>query len=308
MAYFTGTANNPADLLLKLKSHAASIGWITDWSNADTWFCHNAEGYWSIKAFNDRLELCGNTDFQGGLAWDNQPGNSMYQYGSNKFATVCSLPSTPFVAYHLFATADYLHLVVEIASGQFRPLFIGTLNKRGAIYDGGQYVCGFRSYYGTNTPNYNSLGMTGACYPFDGESNNSDIQYSARIRIDNQDGQPAPTWYLSGITYQPRYVIGLGRGYASPNHPSAMLVDTSGNALTGGTLLIPCTLYSVGAENRTRMIGEVKDFAVCRMDYLSPGDTITVGQEQWRVFPPIERTALDNQGSGMVGYAYKVIA
>jgi len=73
-------------------------------------------------------------------------------------------------------------------------------------------------------------------------------------------------------------------------------------------LLIPCTIYTVGAENRTRMIGEVPDFRVCRMDYLSAGDSVIVGSETWRVFPPVERTASDSQGSGLVGYAYKVVA
>lgn len=30
MAYFTGTANNPSDLLAKLRVHAESLGWVTD--------------------------------------------------------------------------------------------------------------------------------------------------------------------------------------------------------------------------------------------------------------------------------------
>jgi len=307
MAYFTGTANNPADLLLKLKSHAESIGWITDWSNADTWCCHNNDGYWSIKAFDNRLELCGNSGFQSGLAWDNQPGNSKNHTTNNnsayRYNPYAQTGAGPFVVYHLFAASDYLHLTVEIASGQFRPLFIGTLDKRGAVYNGGQYVCG--SY---ESPSDKGINRGYSLYPFDGFNGYYPAQAS-RIRLDAQDGAPSPDWlfFSSGGSY-PRYAAGLGRGYCSNNHPSSLLVETSANALTGGTLLIPCTIYTVGAENRTRMIGEVKDFAVCRMDYLSPGDTITVGQEQWRVFPPIERTALDAQGSGMVGYAYKVIA
>jgi len=308
MAYFTGTANNPADLLLKLKSHAESIGWITDRSVSDEWCCHNAGGFWSIKAFADRWELCGNTGFQGGVAWDNQPGSSAYVSGSYRYNTVLALTTTPFVAYHLFATADYLHLVTEVASGQFRPFFIGTLDKRGAVYDGGQYVSGFRGYSNGSHPSHYAVNNSSAYYPFTDETSDYYPGLSSKVRVDNQDGSPSPTWFAFSRDYSNYRVMGLGRGYASYYHPSAMLVETSANALTGGTLLIPCTIYTVGAENRTRMIGEVPDFRVCRMDYLSAGDTVVVGSEQWRVFPPIERTASDSQGSGMVGYAYKVVA
>jgi len=303
MAYFTGTANSPADLLLKLKSHAESIGWITDRSSADEWCLHNADGYWSIKALANRFEMGSNTGFDNTKAWDKQPGTSIRISGSYRYPTVFSLAATPFVAYHLFVTGDYLHGVVEIASGKFRHIAIGTLDKRGAVYNGGQYVSSTyrRNADGTNNVSYDSNLFDDYSY--------FDYLLSSRVRVDGQDGASSPYWALftnnssGGINR----AIGLGRGYASTSHPSALLVDTSANALTGGTLLIPCTIYTIGAENRTRMIGEVKDFAVCRMDYLSPGDTITVGQEQWRVFPPIERTALDTTGSGMVGYAYKVI-
>jgi len=296
MAYFTGTANTPADLLLKLKSHAESIGWITDRSSANEWCCHNDDGFWSIKAFNNYLNLFGNTGFNSSKAYDKQPGSSgdNKQYQNHK-GTRCNLASSPFVAYHLFATEDYLHLVTEIASGQFRPLFIGTLDKRGAVYEGGQYVCG---YYQASNRRY---------YSFDGAINGYQ-EYPSLIRVDAQDGEPSPYWLPFDRYYVNHTAIGLGNGYLSSSHPSALLVETSANRLTGGTLLIPCTIYTVGAENRTRMIGEVPDFRVCRMDYLSPGDTVIVGSETWRVFPPVERTANDNQGSGMVGYAYKVVA
>jgi len=308
MAYFTGTANNPADLLLTLKSHAESIGWITDRSSTDEWCCHNSSGYWSIKAFNDRMELCGNTGFNHSATWDNQPGSSkVNHYSSYKYPTRYDLSAAAFIAYHVFASADYLHLTTEIASGQFRPCFIGTLDKRGAVYSGGHYVCGFKQ----DMQSGNLSDTSYVSYPFDFGNALNKYYYSSHVRVDGQDGAPSPDWlFFSPPTWgnTPNKAIGLGRGYRSDYHPCALLVETSSNALSGGTLLIPCTIYTVGAENRTRLIGEVPDFRICRMDYLSAGDTVMIGSETWRVFPPFERTALDNQGSGMVGYAYKVVA
>ncbi|EPH1035562.1 hypothetical protein L4Z63_005959, partial [Pseudomonas aeruginosa] len=164
MAYFTGTANNPADLLGKLRVHAESLGWVTDRASASEWLCHNADGYWSFNAGSNQWQLAGNTGFDNALAWNAQPGNSVQNNPySSKQPTVAQLSGGPFTRYHLFATAAYLHLHVEIAAGQFRPVMIGSLNKRGVGYTGGQYVCGSFIYSSGQalTNNWSS-------HPFDG--------------------------------------------------------------------------------------------------------------------------------------------
>jgi len=300
MSYFTGTANDPADLLLKLKSHAESIGWMTDRSSASEWCCHNHAGYWSMEAKDNRLDLCGNTGFDAALSWHEQPGSSKlhHEHYNKQSLTWYYLGAGPFVTFHLFATIDYLHVVTEVASGQFRPLFIGSLNKRGIVYEGGHYICAMAPYNYSDFNLYTNWNF----YPFDSVSGES--WTNSYIRVDGQDGAPSPDWLSFHSQGTSRYAIGLGRGYRNNTyHPSSLLVYTAANALTGGTLLIPCTIYTSGAQSRTRFIGEVPDFAVCRMDYLAPGDTVTVGSDNWRVFPPAQRGA----DSELVGYAYKVI-
>ncbi|MBX5682887.1 hypothetical protein ISD80_30900, partial [Pseudomonas aeruginosa] len=127
MAYFTGTANNPADLLAKVRVHAESLGWVTDRASASEWLCHNADGYWSFNAGANQFQMAGNTGFDNSLAWNAQPGNSVQNNPySSKGPTVAQLSGGPFTRYHLFATAAYLHLHVEIAAGQFRPVMIGS--------------------------------------------------------------------------------------------------------------------------------------------------------------------------------------
>jgi len=221
MAYFTGTANNPADLLLKLKSHATSIGWITDRSSADEWCCHNSSGYWSIKAFTGWLELGGNTGFNNAQTWDKQPGTSIATPNGYRYATVFSLTNGPFVAYHLFATEDYLHAVIEVASGKFRHIAIGALDKRGALYNGGQYVSStFRQNNNVNNSTYDSNLFDDYAY--------SSSNYAGRVRVDGQDGALSPNWltFTSNQSGSLQYnrAMGLGRGYVSSYHPSAMLV------------------------------------------------------------------------------------
>nr|WP_249276997.1 hypothetical protein [Pseudomonas aeruginosa] len=110
MAYFTGTANNPSDLLGKLRVHAESLGWVTDRASASEWLCHNADGYWSFNAGANQFQMAGNTGFDNSLAWNAQPGNSVQNNPySSKGPTVAQLSGGPFTRYHLFATAAYLH-------------------------------------------------------------------------------------------------------------------------------------------------------------------------------------------------------
>ncbi|MBW5455696.1 hypothetical protein GRF21_32170, partial [Pseudomonas aeruginosa] len=59
MAYFTGTANNPADLLAKLRVHAESLGWVTDRASASEWICQLTDGYCSFNAGTNQFQIAG---------------------------------------------------------------------------------------------------------------------------------------------------------------------------------------------------------------------------------------------------------
>ncbi|MED5072470.1 hypothetical protein T4Y61_30580, partial [Pseudomonas aeruginosa] len=60
---------------------------------------------------------------------------------------------------------------------------------------------------------------------------------------------------------------------------------------------------------RSRYIGEAPDFGLCRMDFLAPGDSITIGTDTWRVFPLLQRGTANDFGntSALVGYAFRVV-
>ncbi|HGM5672799.1 TPA: hypothetical protein ACKPY8_004145 [Pseudomonas aeruginosa] len=306
MAYFTGTANNPSDLLGKLRTHAETLGWVTDRASASEWLCHNADGYWSFNAGSNQWQLAGNTGFDNALAWNAQPGNSVQNNPySSKQPTVAQLSGGPFTRYHLFATAAYLHLHVEIAAGQFRPVMIGSLNKRGVEYSGGQYVCGSVIYQAGQM-----LTSSWSCHPFDGYH----VRYSdggCVLRVDGLDGGPSPDWLPFDYTTNiPRRVIGPGRGnYRSQYHPDVGLIDASANELNSSTTTVPCAIYAFGAQQRSRYVGEVPDFGICNMAFLAPGDPLVVGSDTWRVYPLLQRgTATDfDSTSAWVGYCFRVV-
>ncbi|RCH01939.1 hypothetical protein CSC36_6597 [Pseudomonas aeruginosa] len=215
MAYFTGTANNPADLLAKLRVHAESLGWVTDRASASEWLCHNADGYWSFNAGSNQWQLAGNTGFDDGLAWNAQPGNSVQNNPySSKEATIAQLSAGPFTRYHLFATAAYLHLHVEIAAGQFRPVMIGSLNNGASAIRAASMLrlVPLQLWPGA----HKQLVIASIRWLH--------IRYSgggSMLRLDSLDGGPSPEWLpFDYTTNVARRVVGPGRGnYSSQYHP-----------------------------------------------------------------------------------------
>ncbi|MEE3571819.1 hypothetical protein QO172_29860, partial [Pseudomonas aeruginosa] len=112
----------------------------------------------------NQLLLTGNTVFDDSKVWNAQPGNSARTTPSSSTGpTEAQLSAGPYSRYHLFGTAAYLHLHVEITAGQFRPVLVGSLNKRSVGYVGGQYVCGSFIY----TPGQ-ALTNNWSSHPFDG--------------------------------------------------------------------------------------------------------------------------------------------
>jgi len=318
MAYFSGSADTSPQLLARLAAHAGSLGWQTDRLDEAQWYFHNRDGFWSLSVHSATQDwyLAGNTGYDAGKGWSEQPGSSVGNLATNrrKDGVRFSIGPGPFHRYHLFATEHYLHLHLQRGQESFRACLIGMLDKQGIAYTGGQYVC---STYIHNDNENNKLDNTDNVFPFDsvGGGNQTHGHY-ARIRIDALPERPSPDWlgfgknsgFSSPQPYNTPRACGLGRGYLSDSeHPASLLVETSANNLTDGTVLVPCTIFVTDRGGRSRYIGRVRDFAVCHMDYLAPGATVTHRDEIWRVFPPVKKNLDPNVSSGLVGYAYKVV-
>lgn len=309
MAYFTGTANNPADLVGKIAAHLGTVsGWVTDRLNASDWCFHNADGYWSAAWDTTGLYVVGNTGFDNAQGYNAQPGRSSLNTPAvtyDRTPTVTNLTAGPYTKYHLFATAQYWHLVLEVSAGVFRHCMVGTLDKMGIPYTGGQYLTAMFSYSGQ------WLNHSYASFPFDGgHGTQSGVGLSGRIRCDNVDGRPSPDWPVfasNSEAGEPR-AMGIGRGGIGwQYHPDSIRVAYSANNLTESPLVIPCTIYVQAAQSRMRLIGQVRDFGVLNIRDVAAGDVITVGTDEWMVFPIMARGPTGVSDTGHAGYAYKRI-
>ena len=175
MAYETGTATNPIDLLQKLVTFLTANGWTLDSSVADGtgWRAHlhrggdfinlksttGAVNPWGFTpapaptASSAALHLYMGTGWNGAANWNLQAGAPI---GNGVAFTVgCSmpLPTGAITSYHFFADAsgDNIVVVVEKTTNIFADLGWGVSLTKAGSWTGGPYF--FGSLYGYSFAN-----------------------------------------------------------------------------------------------------------------------------------------------------------
>jgi hypothetical protein len=168
MAYETGTASSPNDLLQKLVTFliGVAVGWTQDMSQADGtgWRAHLHKGsvYLNLKSTTGAvnpwaftispaatssdagIHLYLGTGFNGGANWNAQAGGPILNGTSTNTGMSMPLPTGGITAYYFFSdsSGDNIVVVVEKTTGIFTHLGWGTsLNKSGS-FTGGSYFFG----------------------------------------------------------------------------------------------------------------------------------------------------------------------
>lgn len=178
MAYQTGTATSPINLLQTIVTWLVSLGWTQDMSASDGsgWRAHLHKGavYVNLRAdMNEAATVIwgGNmaqngygihmylgTGFSGASAWNAQAGGPI---GSGQTYTVgvgMALPSGAIQNYYFFADAggDHICIVVESTPSVYKHVGWGPSLVKAGTWTGGPYFFGSASGYYVN---YTSSGF-----------------------------------------------------------------------------------------------------------------------------------------------------
>lgn len=321
MAYQTGTASDVLDLIDKLRVFALAQGWTVDeWASPDL---HISKGgrYFVLRGDTSAgsgadlgpfIYICGATGYAAGSAWNAQPGTSP-AVKTNR------LPG-PFAAYHFFAGSgapDYLHVVVEVSAGVYKHFHVGSLDPFGSIADG--------SYASGSAWRYDQNGYTNYpegdyhTYPFDGRGGDQNAFVPTVVRVDTDGTSPKWNRFDRDWTAGHR-AIGMVRSNVSwsgmsnnQQHPSEELWTRNPNTFNAQTILLPMPVFVERASNLWSPAGFVKDLRYVNVLNLTPGELLTIGSDEWLVFPCHQKTSTwDTYGSaipssGRFGLAYKKI-
>lgn len=159
MAYLTGTAVSPTDLLQKLVTFLTNNGWTQDMSQADGagWRAHlhkgtlyinlrashNEAGIWSAQNANAYTLNCyTGTGFSAASNWRSQAGGPIGNGTSNTVGCTMNL-GLATVTYHFFQDAtDNVVVVVERTAGWFVYSGWGSSLTKVGSWTGGTYCFG----------------------------------------------------------------------------------------------------------------------------------------------------------------------
>jgi hypothetical protein len=292
--YQTGIASDPADLMNKLTTFAGANGWTVSAATTGAVYRKDIVNV-GFTTDSDEIFLRGSVGYSGAAAWNAQPNNS----GQN---VVIDCGTGPFTAYHFFVGdedgSDYIHAVIEVSAGHYRHFSFGEMIKHGS-YTGGTYVDG--TNWQNDTVNQhnpdsaqhqvicdaNTSGGTGHVYvDFDGKTNN---------------------WQR--ILGEGTFTTTNGLGSMRSNGISAIWPFLGVQPWNLRNNMTPLTYFVNRASSLRSPVGRIPNMRALGLHNLVPGETLSIGGDDWMCFPIIQRTETfvnTIESSGMYGYAFKL--
>lgn len=306
MAYYNGSAASFADLKTAIENACVAEGWTLSSDILSNNGCY-------VKLTSTTTELL----LEGG---NGQSGSSLTDVpnGTYKGAKLLNTNASPIswpITYeiHIFGSPDEVYCVVNYNSDFYMQLSFGQSDVPG-IGGTGNW---FTSQYVSNTLITTSYG----------DKVFTDVSYNS--------------WGFRA--YVPCNACGLFVDYG-PSYPTSFIhcgldsvewLDTVGTALNGNRMgqewssslvaaspspannaavLIPIKCIKPRSSGGRTIVANLHNARIVVIDNIVPGDLITYGADQWKVYPFFRKDAADRNGgqwstgassSGVLGYAIK---
>jgi hypothetical protein len=305
--YETGSATGVNDLVSKLQLFCETNGWTTDSSAVEgtgrRWHAHNGAVYVNFRSFVDEapnsaisgvVTNCTSvgfnvgTGYSGASAWYNQAG--VPQGTSSKYMTAgISRVTSSIPSYHFFAHngGDNIMAVVEFASGYYQYFGFGTLDPKYGAITNGTYFFGSRPGVNDNAYGGNNVGHAGLGF-FGNDFTASTPSAYINVTVDGESG-----WHhsLTHTLNRPtqRAILDTFQRFRST-------LDIQPNTMNGLAVFTPVIASVFRADTnlisstQRSPIGELPKVFFCKMLNLIPGQQVTLGTTDYRVFPFYKKT------------------
>lgn len=308
--YETGISSSSADLMAKLKAFVEAHGWTVTACAAGWVISNGGDGFAGVNPAADHWKTCGCLGFDNTKTWENQPGSArLPSSSSTTMYHGTNIGAGPYTAYHAWVGDedgnDHVHLVVELAAGEFRHWTMSRVVPFGTVVGGWvfdsvvavpgvpfaddpdvqyqRYLCDANHQYQANI--VSTGGDAHIWVDYDSRVNNwQAMSYGSDFGITRAIGNGRSTGLL-----KPQQRIGYQRYNLRP--------------------LLQPMVYAVNRASSLRSeIGRLPNARNVNMRTLFPGEEIPVGGATWKCFPAVVRqTAVVADGvksSGLYGFAY----
>ena len=320
MAYQTGTAATPDQLLDALRIFAVANGWTQlHWGASGTGqalsLTRNNHYVHLRSAVNERLRsgystitglfLTASSGWDDTQPWYNQPGRIVDT--SNRIEACGLYEVGASNTYHLFALAspEMLVLVAEISPGRYHHLAFGQLDTF-AANTGGLFVSGA---FGSDGYTYRTSSTTDTVFGYGSDRHaglpfNDYKRYGQSFIRAQADGEE--NWYsvcssspLTGRRARALFESGPG----SNNSLGRYWYDRAPNTLNGVSPLVPFTVFVERPEGYFSPFGYSAHCRYLNITHYAPAESFALGSEQWMAFP----ASAKGGESGVHGYAVRLI-
>lgn len=320
MAETTGSATGLEDFFSKFLTWVATVsGWtvdqtITTVDSGRQCAIHKGNLFvqfrWNTASPNS-VAVYQSTAFSGaGTRAGLHTGDSGNGYNTNNGTTEANITSercielmgnSAYPSYYFYTNAagDYLHVVVEVGTDQFRHFGCGNL-RRFADWNtagGGEYV------YGHAGAGATSAVTSTTCFLLDGAALATGTDAANdRGGTMRMNGWPGQTSQVYGHVWGNRTVTELtdsagnarltviGGGRGGPNARAFGWLGPNTNSGLAPVSTIPCWYIRRDVSpNQVYLMGFMPDVRYVHLRALAPKDTFVLGSEVWRVFPQVRR-------------------
>lgn len=323
MAFQTGTATDPNDLLQKLMTFITANGWTSDSSiaNAATagWRAHAHRGGvyvnmltlvgvnsspWAngwqqnMVAGQGALMMYLGTGYNGASAWNAQAGGPLGSATVNTVGVGANLSSGAVTSYHFFAdaTGDNIAAVFEKTAGVFMFIGWGTSIKLtgGTLVGGGQYFFGSSCGYGVPNTAANTFNSTLTAFPPAALDSFAGAMCFVKVDCDTFTGKwigmTTNTTASQGYTgkFGSPSVHGVTSSSVTTNIPNFNDFQfRSFNTLNNQAVLLPISLFVNRDAGGYSLVGSIPNaFATAASQYgIAPATDLTLGPDTYRIFP-----------------------
>jgi len=316
MAYQTGTATGPHQLLDTIRAFALSIGYtqnryntsIGSNTNGNELCLSKGSSFFNLASFEDSTDnfdffqsipknrdgvsgvysgvcIIGSDGYSSGAEWYDQIGTP---YRLNRPLLSHVFDPGPYPSYHLFSPdneCDYLEL--EYRSNVYQRLGFGKLDTYGNPGGDGRFYYATTSIHDVDRDTYYSRGVSDQTnsfemVPFRGaEFIGSNISYLSsasyvRVQTPAYDG-----WACSANTSGSSKT---GEAVQGGGHEDVIAALGFNNV--GGRAIQTPIIVSYNSQGQFLMpIGAIPGMRRLRMDLYQPGEEFNLGSDTWKVFP-----------------------
>lgn len=307
MAFITGTASSFADLRTNLIAGCVANGWSN--SGNILW---KGNSYFEITSATTYVQIYGGTGQSGGVISGKSPNGARLGGSYTTFPITYDL--------HILTNPDEVYLVVNYNTDSYQQISFGTTS-----IDGGGYGPWFTGAHHTETAPSSNNGMNVAngfyyissyCYATVATNSLGLFNYAswtgevaASFVYTTANGTPGWYGYSSGATS-----ARLSNGGSASL--VAALLNSTPVGFNSGSILLPIKATLDMGSNGRAVVASLAHARFCRIDNNLPGDIISYGSEQWKLYPWLRKSTTSRDGinnatttppnhSGTLGYAIR---